>query len=49
MELEKMKNHKYREDIFGTEVIARFSEIDSDEKELIKLILRKELQASSSV
>ena len=46
MELEKVKNHKYREDTFDIEVIAKWPEIDSEEKELIKLILRKELQIS---
>ncbi len=44
MELIKVKNHKYREDTFDTKVIAEWPEIDAEEKELIKLILRKELQ-----
>ena len=44
MMLEKVKNHIHREDTFGSEVIAEWPEIDSEEKELIKLILRKELQ-----
>ena len=44
MELEKVKKHKYREDTFGLEVIAKRPEIEPEEKELIKLILRKELQ-----
>ena len=39
-----MKNHKHREDTFDLEVVAGWSEIDSEEKELIKVILRKELQ-----
>ena len=43
MELEKVKNHVHREDIFDIEVIATFSEIDLEEKNLIKLILRTEL------
>lgn len=43
MELEKVKNHKYREDTFGLEIIARWPEIDSEEKESIKLILMNEL------
>ena len=44
MLLEKVKNHMYREDTFDLEVIAEWPEIDPEEKELIKLILRKELQ-----
>jgi hypothetical protein len=47
MELEKMKNHKYREDIYGNEVIARWPDIDSDELQLLKLILKNELQILS--
>ncbi len=43
MEFEKVKNHKHREDMFDREVIARWSEIDSEEKESIKLILMSEL------
>ncbi len=49
MELEKVKNHKYREDIFDLEVIARWSDIDSEEKESIKLILLNELENLASV
>ena len=44
MMLEKVRNHKHREDTFDREVIAEWSEIESEEKELIKLILRKELR-----
>ena len=46
MELEKVKNHKHREDTFGLEVIARLPEIGIEEKELIKLILKNELGIS---
>lgn len=48
MELEKVKNHKYREDTFGLEVIAEWTEIDSDEKEQIKLILKNEIGVIST-
>ena len=43
MKLEKVKNHVDREDTFDIEIIARWSEIDLEEKNLIKLILRTEL------
>lgn len=43
MKLEKVKNHKHREDTFDLEIIAEWPEIESEEKEQIRLILRNEL------
>jgi len=47
MELEKVKNHKHRADIFGLEIIAQWPDIDSEEIELIKQILKNEIDVVS--
>jgi hypothetical protein len=44
MTLEKVRNHKQREDLFDSKIIKKFSEIDPAEIQIIKEILLIEVR-----
>ncbi|MFX1409810.1 MAG: hypothetical protein ACFFA6_05635 [Promethearchaeota archaeon] len=43
MTLEKVKNHKYREDLFSNEVLQKGYKVDFKDKLIIKEILIEEV------